>query len=106
MTRRLMMAGLLAALIAIAAPAIAHDDFRIIGKITKVTAKRLDVKQTKDGRTISMAMDHASLVTRDKKPVSVSELKAGLNVVVEAIGDSLKDLQVMEVKIVPPPAKK
>lgn len=106
MTRRLMIAGVLAALVVGAAPTAAHDDYRIIGTITKVTAKTLDVKQTKDGKTISMRTDEATLVTRDKKKVSATELKVGLNVVVDARGDSLKDLVVLEVRLVPPPAKK
>lgn len=42
---------------------------------------------------------------RDRDPqqekVPVSEWKAGLSVVVDACGDSLKDLEVVEVRIVP-----
>ncbi len=106
MTRRLMIAGVLAGLIVGMAPAAAHDDYRIIGTITNVTANTLDVKQTKDGKTISMATDEATLVTRDKKKVSATELKAGLSVVVDASGDSLEDLVVLEIRIVPSASKK
>ena len=105
MTRRLMIAGVLAGLIVGMAPAAAHDDYRIIGTVAKVSAKTLDVKQTKDGKTISMAIDEATLlVTRDKKKVSATQLKPGLSVVVDARGDSLEELQVVEVRIVPSPA--
>ena len=106
MTRRLMILGILALLAVRAAPATAHDEYRIIGTITKVTAKALDVKQTKDGTTISMSMDEAALVTRDKKKVSATELKTGRSVVVDASGDSLDDLVVLEIRIVPSPTKK
>jgi len=106
MTRRLMIAGVLAGLIVGMAPAAAHDDYRIIGTITNVEAKTLDVKQTKDGKTISMATDEATVVTRDKKKVSATELKAGLSVVVDASGDSLEDLVVLEIRIVPSATKK
>lgn len=106
MTRRFMMAGLLAVFIVGAAPAAAHETYRIIGTISKVTEKRVDVRQAKDGKTISMAMNDDSLVTRDKKKASVTELKTGLSVVVDACGDSLKDLVVEEVKIVPSPKTK
>lgn len=106
MTRRLMMAGVLAALIVGVVPAAAHNDYRVIGTITKVTAKTLEVKQTKDGRTISMDIDEATTISRGKQKVSAKELKTGLRVVVDASGDSLDDLFVMEVRIVPPPAKK
>ncbi len=106
MTRRLMIAGVLAGLIVGMAPAAAHNDYRIIGTITEVAAKTLGVKQTKDGKTISMATDEATLVTRDKKKVSATELKAGLSVVVDANGDSLEDLVALEIRIVPSATKK
>lgn len=106
MTRRFMMAAFLAVLVIGTAPMAAHDDYRVIGTITKVTAKTLDVKQTKDGKTISMTMNGATVVTRDKKKVGAGELKTGLSAVVDARGDSLKDLLVLEVKLVPSPAKK
>jgi hypothetical protein len=106
MSRRLMIAVTLGALLWSAPTLTAHDTFRIIGTITKVTPKTLEVKQTKTGKTISMKMTDAVLVTRDKKRVPVAELRAGLSVVVDACGDSLKDLEVEEVRIVPPPAKK
>ena len=105
MTRRLMIAGLLAGLIVGTAPVAAHDDYRIIGTITNVTANTLDVKQTKDGKTIAMATDEDTVVTRDKKKVSLRELKVGLSVVVDANGDSLEDLVVLEIRIVPPVKK-
>ena len=106
MTRRLMIAGVLAALVVGAAPTAAHDDYRIIGTVLKASAGKLDVKQTKDGKTISMKTDAATIVTRDKKKVSSAELKTGTNVVVDARGDSLQDLVVLEVRIVPAPAGK
>ena len=55
MKRRLMLAGILSLLIVGASPAAAHEDYRVIGTIAKVTATTLDVKQTKDDKTISMA---------------------------------------------------
>lgn len=104
MLRRFMLMTF-AALIVGLVPALAHDDYRIIGTITRVTATALNVKQTKDGKTIAMTMDSATLVTRDKKKVERTELKTGLNVVVDARGDSLEDLAVLEVRLVPAPAK-
>jgi hypothetical protein len=106
MTRRHMILGVLAVLVVGTAPAAAHDDYRIIGTIAKVTAKTLDVRQTKDGKTISMRTDEATIVTRDKKKVGAAELKTGASVVVDARGDSLADLVVLEVRLVPSPTKK
>jgi len=104
MLKRFMLVTLAALTVGLM-PALAHDDYRIIGTITRVTATALDVKQTKDGNTIVMKMDSATLVTRDKKNVERTELNAGLSVVVDARGDSLKDLVVLEIRLVPPPAK-
>jgi hypothetical protein len=106
MTRRLMVVAVLAMLALGATTVTAHDDYRIIGTVEKVTAKTLDVKQTKDGKIISMQMNGETIVTRDKKKVDRAELKTGLNVVVDARGDSLKDLQVLEVRLVPKPSGK
>ncbi len=106
MMRRLtIVIGVVAMMLGVA-PAWAHDDYRIIGTVLKVSAGTLDVKQTKDGKTISMKTDAATLVTRDKKKVSSAELKTGTNVVVDARGDTLQDLVVLEVRIVPTPAAK
>ena len=106
MTRRLIIViGVVAMMLGVA-PVWAHDDYRIIGTVLKVSAGKLDVKQTKDGKTISMKTDAATIVTRDKKKVSSAELKTGTNVVVDARGDSLEDLVVLEVRIVPAPAAK
>ena len=106
MTRQLVIAAALAVLTVCAVPAVAHDDYRIIGTITDVTANTLAVKQTKDGKTISMATDEATLVTRDNKKASVKELKTGVSVVVDANGDTLEDLVALEVRIVPSSTKK
>ena len=105
MTRRMMVVGLLAAL-AFATAAGAHEDFRIVGTVVRASATKLDVKQTKDGKTIAMRMNGESLVTRDKVKVALAELKPGLHVVVDATGDSLDDLLVLEVRLVPPPTKR
>jgi hypothetical protein len=102
MTRRFMVLGFLAAFLIGAMPAFAHDDYRIIGTIEKVSATRIAVKQTKDDKVISMTLRKAVKVTRDEKSVPVSELKTGLNVVVDARGDSIDKLIVAAVKIVPP----
>jgi hypothetical protein len=106
MTRRLILLGSLAALILNVPVFSAHDDYRIIGTVAKVDPASIDVKQTKDGKTIGMDITKETVVTRDKKKVPVAELKAGLNVVVDARGDSLEELEVVSIRIVPPPAKR
>jgi hypothetical protein len=106
MTRRFMIATALMGLLTAAAPAGAHDEYRIIGTVLKVSAGKLDVKQTRDGKTISMITNAETIVTRDTRKVNAAELKIGANVVVDALGDSLEELLVVEVKLVPAPAKR
>lgn len=95
-----------AALMLSGAALSAHDNYRIIGTVVKLAGTTLDVKQTKDGQTVSMEMTKTSRVTRDKKKVGVAEIKPGTSVVVDARGDSILDLDVVEVRIVPAPKKK
>lgn len=105
MVRRSILA--LAIGMCLAAPEIeAHDEYRILGTVVRVAAPTLEVKQTKDGKLIAMTMDSATIVTRDKKKVALSLLRAGQYVVVDARGDSLEDLTVLEVRLVPPPTRK
>ena len=106
MTRRWMMSLLLAGIAIGAAPARAHDDYRIIGTITKLGNRTIAVKQTKDGRIVSMDLQDGTYVTRDKKKVAVAELKVGMSVVVDARGGTIDDLLIDEIRIVPPPARK
>jgi hypothetical protein len=98
--------AIVAALLITGTSLSAHDKYRIVGTVAKANGTTLDVKQTKDGKTITMDMTDKTVVTRDKKKVGRAELKTGLNVVVDALGDSLDELDVVEVRIVPPPTKK
>ncbi|ODS57799.1 MAG: hypothetical protein ABS36_04985 [Acidobacteria bacterium SCN 69-37] len=84
----------------------AHDEYRIIGTVTKISAATLTVKQSKDGKVFTMKTDANTIVTRDKKKVARTEMKTGAYVVVDALGDSLEDLVVLEVRIVPAPTAK
>lgn len=83
--------------------AFAHDNFRVIGTLTKHANSTIEVK-TKEGRLTSMRLDKQTEVSRDKKKVDANELKPGLSVVVDAYGDSLEDsdLLAVEIRIVPP----
>jgi hypothetical protein len=89
-----------AVLMCAAAPALAHDDFRVIGTLTKHQASSIEVKN-KEGKTTAIRLDKQTAITRDKKKVDVSELKVGRSVVVDAYGDSEDDLLALEIRIVP-----
>jgi hypothetical protein len=95
----------LLALIVVAAPLGAHERFRIIGTVTKVEARAIDVKK-KDGKTTSMSMDKQTKVNIDKKKATTSDLEVGQSVVVDAYGDDESDLLAVDIRIVPPIAPK
>ena len=104
--KRLLLATIFVAFMLMPGALIAHDDYRIIGVLTKVEGNEIWVKQTKDGKLIGADIDSQTVVTRDKKKLDRTVLKAGLNVVVDATGDSLDDLLVLEIRLVPPPKGK
>lgn len=79
----------------------AHDEYRIIGTVAKITATQIDVKQTKDGKIVEIDVDQQTKVTRDKQPVGFNQIRVGGSVVVEALGDSILDLQAFEIRLVP-----
>ena len=79
----------------------AHDSFRIIGNITSLTDTELSVKN-KDNQTFVIALSKATYVWRGKTKVPATELKVGLSVVVDAMGDSALDLEAQDIRIVPP----
>jgi hypothetical protein len=94
--------GLLcAATLACATPLSAHDEYRIVGTVAKITATQIDVRQIKDGKIVEIDIDKQTKVTRDKKPVAFKQIKVGGSVVVEAYGDSILDLLALEIRLVP-----
>jgi hypothetical protein len=101
MIRPMTMLLTAAVLMCAAAPALAHDDFRVIGTLTKHQASAIEVK-SKQGKTTSIRLDKQTAITQDKKKVDAAELKVGRSVVVDAYGDSEDDLLALEIRIVPP----
>ena len=100
MLRRMIGSTLVGLLVLAAAPLAAHDEFRIIGTVTKITSTEIAVKQ-KNGLIVEMDVNKQTKFTRDKKPVTAKDVKVGGSVVVDAIGDSILDLTVIEVRLVP-----
>ena len=94
-------------LFALTSAAFAHDEFRFIGTLTKVDAARgrvtMKVVENRKEETIEIALTPKTEITRDKKRVARSELKAGLYLVVDALGDDYDSLEAVEIRIVPPP---
>lgn len=101
MTRRLMMLFVVSVVTFGVARLLAHDHFRVIGSVTKSQNSTIDVTN-RDSKTLTIRLDKQTEITRDKKKVDVSELRVGQSVVVDAYGDSERDLLALEVRIVPP----
>ncbi len=100
--KRLLVASVACSVLALSASSLAaHDRYRIIGTVTKLTADEITVKQTKDNALIEMDIDQNTKVTRDGKAAKRADVKVGGSVVVEALGDSILDLVVLEVRLVP-----
>jgi hypothetical protein len=100
MTRLMMPCLMVAMLVLGAVGALAHEEFRVIGTLTKHANSTIDVK-TKEGRTATIRLDKQTAISRDKQKVDARELKPGQSVVVDAYGDSLDDLLALEIRIVP-----
>ena len=109
MTRRSFVFATLIALGLGAIPIRAHEAFRIVGTIATRQGTQLGVK-TREGRTVYGALTKKTIVLRDKAKVPATELKPGLSVVVDALGDDDSDLTIKQVRIVPaiapPPARR
>lgn len=99
--RMVLRLAVAAALLAGGSAVSAHEDFRVIGTVTRFQDAKLDVK-SRNGKTTSIRLDRQTAITRDKKKVPPAELKAGLSVVVDAYGDTEDDLLALEIRIVPP----
>lgn len=105
---RTAVAVLLALAITSSADVLAHETFRIIGTITKVTAEKMDVKN-KDGITKSMELTRRTVIRRlkEKQELPASVLQVGQSVVVDAFNpydpDSGDDsqLEALDIRIVP-----
>jgi hypothetical protein len=86
----------------------AHDEFRFVGTVVRLelARNRFSMKfKEADGReeTVQVAFTAKTEVTRDKKSVARAELKPGVHVVVDALGDDYDNLEAVAVRIVPPP---
>ena len=91
----------------VSAPGVLAHQVEVVGTVVSRQDARLDVK-TKDGQTVSVALEQSTLIVRNKKRVDIAELKAGVRVEVHALDDAAADLVAYLVDILPaprPPAK-
>jgi hypothetical protein len=102
----MMKSALAASLVTIllAPPALsAHENFRIVGAITKLTAEELDVRNL-EGRSFTVDINERTVVKKDKDKAKykIDQLKVGQSVIVGAWGDDEFSLEALEIRIVPP----
>jgi hypothetical protein len=96
-----LLSALTLAVFFLGAIVFAHDEFRIVGTISKRVDNTLTVK-TQEGEIASMTISKNTLIYRNKKEAAASELKSGLSIVAKALGDSIDSLDAFEITIVPP----
>lgn len=100
MSRRLMLATC-AAFALVWVPLTAHEghDHKIRGTVTMVAADHVMLKD-KAGKEVTVHITDATKVTRDKKPASVDEIKAGTRVVVTAFAEKVNNAQRLRAKLI------
>ena len=80
-------------------PSAAHEKFKIVGTVVQIHAEQIDVKAV-DGATYEIDFLDSVPVTRNFKKVARTELKAGVKVIVNALGHDMFDLEAVEVQLV------
>jgi hypothetical protein len=77
-----------------------HEKFKIVGTVVAVKADEVAVKAI-DGATYEIDFPESAVVTdKSRKKLDRQALKAGLKVVVLALGHDMFDLEAVEVQLV------
>ena len=95
----LRLAAIVVCLAFVATPTVAHEKFKIVGTVVKIHAEQIDVKAV-DGATYEIDFLDSVPVTRKAKRVARTEVKAGVKVIVNALGHDTFDLEAVEVQLV------
>jgi len=91
---------LLAIALVAAVEASAHEKFKIVGTVVNVKSDEVAVKAI-DGATYEIDFPESTVVTdKNHKKLDRAALKAGLKVVVMALGHDMFDLEAFEVQLV------
>jgi hypothetical protein len=109
MRSRFLAVVVLGALAFGAARASAHDKFRFIGTVVKMDVKKnLLTMKTNDKAyppVLEIDITRKTRIERNGQKAPVADLKPGVHVVVDALGDDYFDVAAVLVRIVPPPSK-
>lgn len=98
--RKFLAPLVIAAAVLTAAPALAHEEMPVAGKLTAITAKTIQIK-AKEGDTVTLDVDSNTRVLMDGKRLTLKDLKVGQSVDVLGFGDSMSDLTAIDITILP-----
>jgi hypothetical protein len=79
---------------------LAHPNHKILGTASRVAAEQLIVKD-REGKEHTITLVKTTKVTRNKKPIKVSDIPAGARIVVTVVSDEDFTAKTIEVGIVP-----
>lgn len=98
MTRRLLL-FVFATLAIVAAPLAAHEghEHKIMGTVTMVGSDHVMLKD-KAGKEFTVYTTDATKVLKEKKPAAVTDVMAGMRVVVTAITEKKDNVERMRAK--------
>jgi hypothetical protein len=84
-----------------AMPALAHEEFRIVGTVIRQELDGIQIK-TAGGDIITVRYYAVTRFWRGEQKVAMTDVKMGGNVDVRALGDTVEDLLAMDVNILLP----
>jgi hypothetical protein len=88
MTKKWMLAGLVAVALVLPAAAWAHEGHahKILGTISAIQANRVEMK-TPEGKTVAVVVNAKTTYARGKQKVDVTALKVGERIVAEVASE-------------------
>lgn len=95
--RKLLMSLVL--VVSMAALLLAHEEFEVIGVVTKIAPGEIEVRM-QNGKLVSLGVGAQTAVLNNEKMSELAQIKKGQNVVVTGFGDNIDDLGAIEVRIV------
>ena len=100
MTQRLMLATcVMFALLVCSIDAHEGHEHKILGTVTMAAADHVMLKD-KTGKEVTVHITNATKVTRDKKPATTDDIKAGVRVVVTAVTEKVNNAQRFRAKLI------
>ncbi|HEX6323229.1 MAG TPA: hypothetical protein VFZ36_05835 [Vicinamibacterales bacterium] len=96
----MMMSTAALALLVGTGAVLAHPDHKILGTVSTVAAEQLIVRD-REGKEHTIRLVKTTKVTRNRKPIKVSDIPARARVVVTVVSDEDFTAKTIEVGIVP-----